>query len=94
MIDLSYGFYLTSMDQTFFVIALRFHKYCILVERLDIVSKNVDIGKLSDFDKISILSTIIFTKDNLGIVEIVGVGYRLYFDLQRIWILNGPFVNL
>ena len=36
-----------------FVIALRFHKYCILVERLDIVSKNVNIGKLSDFDKYS-----------------------------------------
>ena len=52
-----------------------------MVEHLDIVSKNVDIGKLSDFNKISILSTIIFTKDNFGIVEIVGVGYRLYFDL-------------
>ena len=50
-------------------------------ECLNIVNKKVDVGELSDFDKISILSMIIFTKDNLGIVEIVGVGYRLYFDL-------------
>ena len=46
------------------------------------MSKNVDVGKLSNFDEISILGTIIFfTKGNLGILEIVGVGYRLYIGL-------------
>ena len=43
-------------------------------ERLDIVSKNVNVGKLSDFVKINILCTIIFMEENLRILEIVGIG--------------------